>query len=173
MERQYHSLFWLNLYTPTSVCIFSLLFFILQGADKESLFNNQQLVQLVIISLILVTLMSDSGAIFQGELNARHSQESSGKAFLSHYPIYRIMIFNNIKHKHFLFLFFPRHLSMGKCFMMKPCPLSFAGQVFHQRDHCFQSLVSISLKTWLLLCLFTCWFLVQIMFLSTRFTFLH
>ena len=36
---------------------------ILQGADKENLFNNQEFLLLVIISLILMTLLCDSGMI--------------------------------------------------------------------------------------------------------------
>ena len=51
-----------TLYTPTSVYIFSVLFTIrFQGIERENLFNNQELLQLVIISFIPVTLMSDSG----------------------------------------------------------------------------------------------------------------
>ena len=39
----------LTLYTLTSVCIFSILFsYISLGADKENLFNNQELVWFVI-----------------------------------------------------------------------------------------------------------------------------
>ena len=37
--------------------------YISQGADKENLFNNQQLLQSVIISFILMTLMCDSRVI--------------------------------------------------------------------------------------------------------------
>ena len=33
------------------------------GADEEKLFNNRELLQLVIISFILVTLMRDSGVL--------------------------------------------------------------------------------------------------------------
>ena len=39
---------------------------IFRGADKENLFKNQELLQLVIISFILVTLMFDSGVIWYG-----------------------------------------------------------------------------------------------------------
>ena len=35
--------------------------YIFHGADKENLFNNQELLLLVIISFILVTLMVDLG----------------------------------------------------------------------------------------------------------------
>ena len=38
--------------------------YISQGADKENLFNNQELLLLEIISFILITLMCDSGVIF-------------------------------------------------------------------------------------------------------------
>ena len=48
----------------SSVRIFSLLFSILsQGADKESLFNNHELLYLVILSFILVTFLYDSVVI--------------------------------------------------------------------------------------------------------------
>ena len=43
-------------YTKTSVGIFSILFskhFDVWGADKENLFNNQEFLQLVIISFVL------------------------------------------------------------------------------------------------------------------------
>ena len=36
--------------------------------DKENLFKNQELYKLLIISLILVTLMFDSGVILWGEI---------------------------------------------------------------------------------------------------------
>ena len=59
----------LTLCTLTSVCIFSILFSIhFLGADKENLFNNQELLQLVIIFCILVTSMCDSVVIQQGEI---------------------------------------------------------------------------------------------------------
>ena len=38
------------------------------GADKENLFNNQKLLQLVIISFSLITFMCDSGVILKGEI---------------------------------------------------------------------------------------------------------
>ena len=44
--------------------LFAVLYTLSKVLIEESLFNNQQLVQLVIISFILVTLVSDSGAIF-------------------------------------------------------------------------------------------------------------
>ena len=37
-------------------------------ASKENLFNNQEVLQLIIISFILVTLMFDSGVILKGEI---------------------------------------------------------------------------------------------------------
>ena len=49
-----------TLYTLMLVCIFSILFSIHSyGTDKENLFNNQELLQFVIIFLILVTSMCD------------------------------------------------------------------------------------------------------------------
>ena len=54
----------LTLYTLTSVCIFSILFtYLSKEADKENLFNCQELLKLVIISSILMTSMFDSGGI--------------------------------------------------------------------------------------------------------------
>ena len=41
--------------------------YISYGADKENLFNNQELLLLVVISFILVPLIFDSGVILQGE----------------------------------------------------------------------------------------------------------
>ena len=59
----------LTLCTLTSVCIFSILFSIhFLGANEENLFNNQELLQLVIIFCILVTSMCDSGVIQRGEI---------------------------------------------------------------------------------------------------------
>ena len=40
---------------------------------EENLFKNQELYKLVIISLILVTLMFDSGVILKEKLKAGHS----------------------------------------------------------------------------------------------------
>ena len=54
----------LTIYTQISVCIISLLsskHFLF--SDKENLFNNQELLQLVIIFFILMTLMCDLGVI--------------------------------------------------------------------------------------------------------------
>ena len=36
-------------------------------AGKENLFNNQEVLQLIIISFILMTLIFDSGVILKGE----------------------------------------------------------------------------------------------------------
>ena len=44
-----------------------------QGADKENLFNNQELMKLVIICFLLVILMFDSGVICVEKLNASYS----------------------------------------------------------------------------------------------------
>ena len=38
------------------------------GVDRENLFNNQELLQLVIISFILMTLMPDSGVTLWEEI---------------------------------------------------------------------------------------------------------
>ena len=61
---------WFNLdNTLISVCIFLIMFlYISYGADKENLFNNQELLLLVVISFILVPLIFDSGVILQGEI---------------------------------------------------------------------------------------------------------
>ena len=54
----------LTFYTLTSVYKFSILFSThFQSANKEKLFSNQQLLQLVIISFILMTLTCDSGVV--------------------------------------------------------------------------------------------------------------
>ena len=54
----------LTFYTLTSVYKFSILFSThFQSANKEKLFSNQQLLQLVIISFILTTLTCDSRVI--------------------------------------------------------------------------------------------------------------
>ena len=42
--------------------------YISEDADGENLVNNQELLQLVIISFIHVTLMSDAGAMLYGEI---------------------------------------------------------------------------------------------------------
>ena len=38
------------------------------AVNKENLFKNQELYKLLVISLILVTLMFDSGVILKGEI---------------------------------------------------------------------------------------------------------
>ena len=59
----------LILYTLTSVCKFSILPSLhFPRADKENLFHNQELLQLVIISFNLATFMWDSGVILKGEI---------------------------------------------------------------------------------------------------------
>ena len=59
----------LTLYTLTSVWIFSLqLSKHFLWCWKENLLNNQELLQLVIISFILITLMFDSQVILWGEI---------------------------------------------------------------------------------------------------------
>ena len=62
----------LTLYTLTSVCTFSILFSVhflmCLCAGKENLFNNQEVLQLTIISFILMTSMFDSGVILKGEI---------------------------------------------------------------------------------------------------------
>ena len=63
LSKENFSLLALN--TLKSECIFSILFSIhFQKADKENLFNNQELLLLVIISSILMTFMFDSGVIY-------------------------------------------------------------------------------------------------------------
>ena len=59
----------LTLYILTSVCIFSLLLPIhFKGAEKENLFNNQEVLLLVIIFFTLMILMCDCGVILSGEI---------------------------------------------------------------------------------------------------------
>ena len=59
----------LTLYNLTSVCIFSILFSIhFLMCWQGSLFNNHEILQFIIISLILMTLMFDSGMILKGEI---------------------------------------------------------------------------------------------------------
>ena len=64
----YHTLILGNLYqpfTPWNQFAYSLYcsLYISWNADKENLFNNQEIYKLVIISFILMTLMFDSGVI--------------------------------------------------------------------------------------------------------------
>ena len=59
----------LTLSTQTSVCKFSILFFIHSyGTDKENLPNNQDFLELAIISFILMTLMFESGMTLLREI---------------------------------------------------------------------------------------------------------
>ena len=61
-------------FTLTSVCIFSLLFYLHFLLNfKENLSTNQELLELAIISLIIITLMFDPGVILLEKLNAYHS----------------------------------------------------------------------------------------------------
>ena len=58
----------------TSVCIFSLLFYLHFLLNfKENLSTNQELLELAIISPIIITLMFDPGVILLEKLNAYHS----------------------------------------------------------------------------------------------------
>ena len=58
-----------TIYTLKSVCTLSLLIPIyFLGSWKGNLFNNQELLKLVIIFFILMTLMYDSGVILWGEI---------------------------------------------------------------------------------------------------------
>ena len=41
---------------------------VLSCADRENLFNNQEVLQFIIIAFILITLMFDSGVILKGEI---------------------------------------------------------------------------------------------------------
>ena len=59
----------LTLSTQTSVCKFSILFFIHSyGTCKENLLNNQEFLELAIISFILMTLMFESGMTLLREI---------------------------------------------------------------------------------------------------------
>ena len=61
-------------FTLTSVCIFSLLFYLHFLLNfKENLSTNQVLLEFVIISPIIITLMFDPGVILLEKLNAYHS----------------------------------------------------------------------------------------------------
>ena len=53
----------LNLFTPQHQYAYSpyCSLYISLGADKENLFNNQEVLQLIIISFILLTLVCDLG----------------------------------------------------------------------------------------------------------------
>ena len=45
---------------------------------KENLFNNQEVLQLIIISFILMTLMFNSGVILKGEIRCWSLSEIKG-----------------------------------------------------------------------------------------------
>ena len=51
------------------------------GADKENLFNNQELLKFVIISFIFVTLIIDSGG--REKVDSSHSYRSKGQEYLT------------------------------------------------------------------------------------------
>ena len=53
--------------TNISIYFLHTVLYVSYGTDKENLFNNQQLLLLVIISLILVTSMFVFGVILMGE----------------------------------------------------------------------------------------------------------
>ena len=61
------------LYSNISVHILHTRLFIYKAADKENLFNNQELLKLVIISFILMILIFYSMVILQEKLKASHS----------------------------------------------------------------------------------------------------
>ena len=60
----------LTIYTPTSVCIFSIVLYTFANvlARRSNLFKNQEVLQFIIISFILMTIMFDSGMILKGEI---------------------------------------------------------------------------------------------------------
>ena len=59
----------LTLYILTSVCIFSILFSIhFLMCWQGNLFNNQEVLQFIIIAFTLITLMFNSGVILKGEM---------------------------------------------------------------------------------------------------------
>ena len=49
---------------------------------KETLYNNRELLWLVMISIFLVTLMCEAGVIFRGGLDASQSLQSKGHVHL-------------------------------------------------------------------------------------------
>ena len=65
----------LNPVHPWHQYAYSLYFslYISYSAKKENLFNNQELLGLVIFSFILVTLLCDLGVICKEKLDANHS----------------------------------------------------------------------------------------------------
>ena len=56
---------------------------------KENLFNNQELLQLVIISFISVTLLFDSGVILLGEIRCLSLLGCKGLKNIPHYQRHR------------------------------------------------------------------------------------
>ena len=62
----------LTLFNLTSVFLFSALSSLISyGADKENLFVNQELLNLVITAFILMTFMFDSRVLLQGEIRSQ------------------------------------------------------------------------------------------------------
>ena len=52
---------------------------VLSCADRENLFNNQEVLQFIIIAFILITLMFDLGVILKGEIiDSSHYQGLKG-----------------------------------------------------------------------------------------------
>ena len=62
------ALYTLSLDVYSQYCSIYISLYISYGANKENLFNNQELLWLVIISFILLTLMRDSRVIVFGEI---------------------------------------------------------------------------------------------------------
>ena len=58
--------------------------------SKENLYNNQQLLQLVIISFIFVTLMFDSGVILLGEIRCLSLLGCKGLKNIPHFQRHRL-----------------------------------------------------------------------------------
>ena len=54
--------------------LYTVLYALLICAGKENLFNNQEVLQLIIISFILMTLMLIQGWFWKEKLDASHSQ---------------------------------------------------------------------------------------------------
>ena len=65
MMSQPFTLQYQNAYSPSCSLYISLF------AGKENLFNNQEFLQLIIISFILMTLMCGSGVIWNGEIRCQ------------------------------------------------------------------------------------------------------
>ena len=70
-ESQNNSQSWFNPLHPNII-----MYILHTFADKENLYNNQELLWLLIISYVLITLMCDSGGYFEEKLKASHSLRS-------------------------------------------------------------------------------------------------